>query len=88
MKNDRLPAKIQRGKKFGMANQMAYEQSEKLERENLKKKVGKAGLNRAPRRAPAKDPTGMSGGTVGSTLRANFSGMSRDKGRSARRVGY
>ena len=78
----------QRREKMGRANQMDYELDEKIEREKLKKKVGKAGRKPGRTSKPAKDPSGMSSGLMGSSLRSNFSGMARDKGRSARAVGY
>ena len=69
MKQSRPAATSLRAKKYGRANQMAYEMSEKMERKAMKDKLGaqrKARLSGAAAAAKKKKAsTGVNAGTYG-----------------------
>jgi len=75
--NRRPPATVSRARNYGTANQMAYESQSKVDREELREKVGSAKKRAAlaPRRRRAE--TGANSGTYGgsrSTLTSAFFG--------------
>lgn len=83
----RLPASLQRAKVFGPANQLSYEANETFERNAMKARLA-AQRKRSMARAAAKptDPSGLSSGVMGGSLRAQYMSMSKDKGKSVKHL--
>lgn len=68
------PAKAQRGKRYGQANQIAYEQSERAERNATlgSMRRSKDAARKRLARAKTSSTTGMNAGTVGGSWLSSF----------------
>lgn len=69
----RLPSRLVRQKKYGIANQLAYEASQKVQREALKERLASQTRERRARGAQMaarkRGERGMNAGTMGGSRR-------------------